>query len=438
MIRFRISLCLVVLCSVLSGCVPPWAAAPTPTPPPPTPTEQATSIPNTPPPTAEPEVTLLPASTPLPEELALWVALDTPFSEQLQQIIAEVNVQHRLAIMVTIKTTDALQADLQAALAAHLPLPDLIMASQDDLGILARQQFIQPAPDGLDMMSVVPALLDGASMDGQRWGTPIAANGSLYLLYNRKLVGQPPASTDGLIVAARDQVTGGRFGITAGWAEPRWLAAWLAGSGGSVLDGSGEPNLNTPAMETALNVVKALRGAGVPPPSTYGAGATMFREGKIAFAIDGDWAIKSYQNYTETLDLGIAPMPRVSATDIPAAGPLSGSYLLYSASLSGTRLEQATNLAKALLEPDTQVRLAQELGWIPAIRAVSADERLHDLPAITMAQIDQASGLPPSEALRCAYRAMEIIQPLVILEEVKVEDAGRLMQDRALKCLAGE
>ena len=55
-----------------------------------------------------------------------------------------------------------------------------------------------------------------------------------------------------------------------------------------------------------------------------------------------------------------------------------------------------------------------------------------------MAQIDHASGLPPSEALRCAYRAMEIIQPLVILEEVKVEDAGRLMQDRALQCLAGE
>jgi arabinogalactan oligomer/maltooligosaccharide transport system substrate-binding protein len=438
MFRFRIGLCLVVLSSVLLGCMPPWAAAPTPTPPPPTPTEQATSVPSSPVPTEEPAVTLLPASTPLPEELVLWVALDTPFSEQLQQIIAELNVQHRLAIMVTIKTTDALQADLQAALAAHLPLPDLVMASQDDLGILARQQFIQPAPDGLDMANVLPALLDGASMDGQRWGTPIAANGSLYLFYNRKLVGQAPASSDGLIVAARDQVGGGRYGIAAGWAEPRWLAAWLAGSGGSVLDGSGEPNLNTPAMETALNVVKALRGAGVPPPSTYEEGAKLFREGKIAFAIDGDWAIEAYSEDPETLDLGIAPMPRVSATDIPAAGPLSGTYLLYGASLSGSRLEQATTLAKALLEPETQVRLAQELGWIPAIRAVSADERLHEQPLITLAQIDHATGLPPSEALRCAYRAMEIIQPLVILEEVEVEDAGRLMQDRALKCLAGE
>src|SRR5690606_24845382 len=83
--------------------------------------------------------------------------------------------------------------------------------------------------------------------------------------------------------------------------------------------GDGQPTLNTEEMIAALNLLKELRRTGPPPPSTYADGVKLFREGRAAFAIDGDWASASYRQYTHTLDLGIARAPRISATGRSAA-----------------------------------------------------------------------------------------------------------------------
>ncbi len=196
------------------------------------------------------------------------------------------------------------------------------------------------------------------------------------------------------------------------------------------------PTLDTPQMLAALNLLKELRSSGPPPPSTYADGVKLFREGRAAFAIDGDWSLEGYRQYTDTLDLGIAPMPQVSSSGRAAAAPLGGIYLMYGASLEGVQLERARALGAALAQPAAQVRLGRDLGLLPALRAALADPALHDTPALMSARIDGALGLPPTPALRCAWNAIGTLLPPVLLGEVEPQDAGRLMQERAVNCLA--
>jgi arabinogalactan oligomer / maltooligosaccharide transport system substrate-binding protein len=430
----RIARLLLLLC-LLAACSPAPAPGPAEivTPPPARPTPLPT-----PRPTAPPPITVIPQPTAPPGALVLWAPMEGPQLEALRRLIADLSQPLGVEVQVVGKSPDGLHADLGAAALTGLALPDLLWGTQDDLGIVQRQGLLQPAADGLDEGAFIPAVIAGATLEGQRWGTPLAAQGSLFLLYNRRLVERPPHTSDELIAAARAQTGGGRYGLVAGWAEPRWLAAWLAGVGGSALGPDGAPTLDTPQMLAALNLLKELRTSGPPPPSTYTDGVRLFAQGQAAFAIDGDWSLESYREYTDTLDLGIAPMPVVPATGRVAAPPLGGIYMMYGKSLDGARLERARALGAALAQPAAQARLAHDLGLLPALRTALTDSALRDNSALATAaaQTEGAAGLPPTKALRCAWSAIGAELPPVLLGDVQQEDAGRLMQASAENCMA--
>jgi ABC-type glycerol-3-phosphate transport system substrate-binding protein len=429
--------CLPLLTVVLLLACGPQLALPSPAPTP-EPTMRPTAPP-TPQPTAPPAITAHPAPTAPPRGLTLWAVASGPQLAALQAIIGELSRDLAAPVTVIGKSANGLHADLRANELAGLPPPDLIVGSQDDLGLLHRAGAIQPAGDELDASAFIPATIAGATLDGERWGMPLAARGFLLLLYNRRLVEAPPRTSDELIVGARQQTAGDRYGLVAGWAEARWFVTWLNGFGGAAVGPDGTPTLDTPQTVAALNLLKELRVAGPPPPSTYTEGVALFAQGHAAFAIDGDWAIAGYRQYTDTLDLAVAPLPVVPATGKVAAPPLDGVYLLYSKTLGGTRLEQARTLGRALAQPATQARLARALGYLPALRAALADPAVTSDPVLTAAaaQLDGAPGLPPIPGLRCAWGAIEAELPPVLLGEVTQEDAARRMQERAMACMGG-
>jgi ABC-type glycerol-3-phosphate transport system substrate-binding protein len=297
--------------------------------------------------------------------------------------------------------------------------------------------MLQPADDGLDTSAFLPAAIDGATLDGRRWGTPLAAQGALLLLHNRALAGQPPRTTDELIVQSRARTGGDTHGLVAGWAEPRWLLAWLAGFGGAPLGADGRPTLDTPQMVSTLNLLKELRVAGPPVPSTYEAGVKLFRQGRAAFAIDGDWSLDHYRAFSDTLDMGIAALPVVPATGRAAVGPLSGIYLMYGQALEGERREQALALGAALARPPAQARIASELGLLPALRSTLREAAASADPALlaAAAEAGRAPGLPPTIAMHCAWRAIRAELAPVLLGELPPADAAREMQASADACV---
>jgi ABC-type glycerol-3-phosphate transport system substrate-binding protein len=366
----------------------------------------------------------------------MWAVASGPQLEALGRLVADLSQPLGAQVVVIGKSADGLVADIRADALAGLPPPDLIWGSQDELGLLQRDEMIQPASDGLAEQALLPGPLAGAVLNGQRWGTPLAAQGYLLLLYNRKLANSAPRTTDELISRARALTAGDKFGMVAAWAEPRWFTAWLNGFGGTALGADGRPTLDTPQTVAALNLLKELRASGPPPPSTYDEGVRLFRQGRAAFAIDGDWSLAGYREYTDTLDLGIAPLPAVPATGQVAAPGLGGVYLMYGRGLTGPRLDQARALGQALATPAAQTRIAAELQLLPALRAALADPAVTSNPALAAAaaQAPGAPGLPPTAALRCAWDAIAAELPPVLLGDQDQASAAAAMQSRADAC----
>ncbi len=418
------------LCALLAACEPtPPPTTPTAVPPTARPTEA-------PRPTSAPPVTDEPAPTPRPAALRIWAAAREPQEAGLRRVLEEAAAAAQIEVSVTTRSPDALYADLAADLLAGEPAPDLVWASQEELALFQRDGLLLPAEDGVSTADLLPATVIGAESGGQRWGTPVAASGALLLLYNKKLTGDAPATTDELIVRSRALSGGEQAGLVAGWAEPRWFVALLAGYGGALIDADGAPTLDTPETLAALNLLKELRVAGPESPSTYADNARLFRRGDAAYALDGDWALDSYRQYTDTLELGVAAMPVVPATGRAAAPPLNGVYLMYTRDLAGARLDQARALATALLQPAAQARIAQELGLLPALRSALADPAIQQQPALAAAaaHAEEALGLPADKELRCAWDALAIWLPSVLLDEQPPDQAAARMQQDAETC----
>jgi arabinogalactan oligomer/maltooligosaccharide transport system substrate-binding protein len=245
----RLWLLFLIVC--LAACNPS-PVVPTPIPVAPRPTAMPTAAPR---PTAMPAVTTVAQPIAPPSALVLWAVVDDPQFVALQRLIADLSRPIGAEVVVIKKSADGLLADIRADALAGLPPPDLIWGTQDELGLLQRDDMLQPASEGLADDAMLPATIASATLQGRRWGTPLAAQGELLLLYNRKLANSPPRTTDELISRARALTHGDTYGLVAAWAEPRWFSAWLHGFGGASLTADGRPSLDTPQTIAALDLL---------------------------------------------------------------------------------------------------------------------------------------------------------------------------------------
>ena len=418
---------------LLAACSQPGAAPPTPAPAPTVaPTTPATPLPS---PTAPPTATPPPTPTPAPEPLTVWVAADEAHRDALTRLLTDAAAGTGVPVRITSGSPDAMIARLRVDQLDGRPPPDLIWGNGNDLAILRTMGLIQATRRTASPNDTLPAVITGATADGQQWGEPVAAQGFLLLLYNRKLVEYPPRTVDSLIATARANTGGNRVGLVAGWTEARWFALWLDMTGGTMLDADGMPLLDTPAVIAALDLLRTVRRYGPTPPSTYDEGARLFRRGRAALAIDGDWALESYRGLTETLELGIAPLP-LTSRGTPATAPLTGVYLMYGAALDASRLAQAEALAQTLREPAWQARIARDTGMLPASIAALSDPAVTDDPALAAAAqyARNAPGIPPDRPIRCAWDAIEAALSPFLLGKRTAAETASAMQQRADAC----
>src|SRR5262245_23989072 len=179
--------------------LPACSSAPAPTPPTlgpsnpnRAPTAAASSATIAPRPTAPPVVTNISVPTPPPSALVLWAVAEEPRLEALKRLVADLRSAEGVDVVLVGKSASGLVTDIRSDALAGLPPPDLIWSGSEDLGFLQREGLLQPAADGIDTSAFLSAAIDGATLDGKRWGTPLAAQGALLLLHNRALAAQPP------------------------------------------------------------------------------------------------------------------------------------------------------------------------------------------------------------------------------------------------------
>ena len=323
---------------------------------------------------------------------------------------------------------------------------DIVLASPVLLGSLQAARQIAPVsdffpPSFIDAFESVT--LQGAGKKGQRWGVPDTAGFHLLLFYNRDLIDTPPATTDELWEAARaSQGAEGaaRRGLGVNSYDPLWLVPWLAAYGGWLTDDAGQPTLNTPAMESAIEQYlswlgrspnQKSAGQAIAPLTTYEEARAQFLAGDIAMMIDGEWALIELAQ-TDTIDWGVAPLPALSLDEEnqPAVPLVLARYWGISRSAAGNQALAATALVEYMTRPERQLEWMVEFGQLPTRRQALGDPLIGNNPAMRVSaeQLQAGRMIPLGTNANMLLNAMREPLRQAIDGELTPAEAAALMQ----------
>ncbi len=427
-----LTLVLVVVLALIAAC---GGAAPTPES---APAEKAES--------AAPTESAAEAPAEAPAAEAVTIVMWTKEGEadgglQYNQALAEAFMQENPNITVEVvkkKDVEELREDFQtAALAGNAP--DLLWTVNDHAGPFTAAELIQPVDDLFDLSVYVEGALEAVQLDGKTWGVPISSGNHLMLLYNKKLIPEAPANTDELIAKGKELAAQGVIPLVFNQTEPFWLVPWLGGFGGKVFAEDGvTPTLNTPEMVNTLKFLYDLKYEAqiIPPESDYDGSDTLFKEGKAAMIINGDWSLSSY---VEALgdDLGVAPIPQVSATGKMPAPYTAGTYFMIPAGVEGPKLEAVKSFIQFVTNEENQIKQVKELKRLPALKAAFDDEAITSDPILkgSVAQMAVGTGMPAVLEMRCNWDAMKPELQAVLADQKTPEQAAADMQAAAETCI---
>lgn len=321
--------------------------------------------------------------------------------------------------------------------------PDLIHGPSDAVGIYEATKTIQP----LEQLFETTFLADFDTL-GQLW-----YKGHLYqiadkignhlaLLYNKKFIRTPP-TTDrelietGLRIQKQYGSTGGRpnvYGITWNYIEPFFFIPFYTGFGGWVFGNDGvTPTLDNESMEHALAFIMSLRDQYhiVPNEADYEIADALFKDGKAAMLINGDWSWRGYLQ--KGIDLGVAPLPRITSTGLWCAPMTSPKGFSLNAGISGERLNRILDVLQFLLNAENQMETVLELSTAPT--RIS----LYDRPEIrgneilqnSLLQIKLGRPMPVVPEMRAVWDAMRPGYQAVMGGALTPKDAAKRMQQLA-------
>ena len=335
--------------------------------------------------------------------------------------------------------TEDLHSQFQAASLAGVA-PDLIMSPSDTAGLFAISGFIRPVDDLIDASKFNKAVLQAVTLDGHLWGVPISNGNHLMLFFNKKHVGTAPKDTDELFRFCAEEAGTRKldFCMAFDMGEPFWLAPWLAAFGGWPIDGK-TPTLDTPAMRAAINFYLDLKFKKklVPPECDYNCMDSLFKEGKTAFIINGDWAISGYQRHFKK-DLGLGLIPRLSSTGRWPAPMISGKYFMVSSGVKPEKLGLIRRLTGFYTNRDNQIRQFRELQRLPALTEASNSAEISgaEVSRVSLEQILKGRPMSMATEMRAIWDSARNYLGLATSGKMSVDDAARRMQENAAQKIA--
>jgi len=420
---------LLIAVFVLAACAPAATEAPTEAPV----AEQPTQAPAAEQPTAAPA-----AEEPAMEEvlIALWTKegeADGGFQYVKSLTDAYTEMHPNVKFEVVNKEVETLREDFQTSSLAGDP-PELLWTVNDHAGPFTAADLIMPLDELFDMSQYV----DSVVMDGMTYAVPISSGNHLMLVYNKELLPEAPKSTDELIEVAK-QFTGETKALVYNQTEPFWLVPWLGGFGGSVFAEDGvTPTLNTPEMVSTLQWLldmKTTYGI-VPSESDYDGSDTLFKEGKAAMIINGDWSLGGY---SEVLGdkLGVAPIPQVAGAGWPKPYT-SGTYFMLPKGLEGATLDAVVDFVKFATNEENEIKQLETLNRLPALRVVLDNPMISEDPILagSAEQMSYGTPMPSVLEMRCNWDSMKPEMLAVLAGTKAPEQAAADMQTAAETCVS--
>ena len=333
---------------------------------------------------------------------------------------------------------EALREDFQTASLAGTA-PDLLWTVNDHAGPFTAADLIQPVDGLFDLSKYVDSALAAVKLDGKTWGVPIDNGNHLMLLYNKDLVPQAPADTDELFRVAQHLTTGDRYGLVWNQTEPFWMVPWLGGFGGSVFAADGvTPTLDTKAMRDTLQFLYDMKYKYkiIPKESDYNGADSLFKEGKAAMIINGDWSLGAYKEIFGA-KLGVARIPKVSSTGKWPAPYTSGVFFMVPKEVSGAKLEVAKAFVGFVTNKENQVEMVRMLNRLPALE-IALDEPVVKSDLFLEGSADQmvvGTPMPTVLEMRCNWDSMKPEMQAVLSDTKSPAEAAAAMQRAAEACV---
>ena len=297
--------------------------------------------------------------------------------------------------------------------------PDIVWMDDDFVAPFVAADQILSVDSLVDRGRFVPAAREAVSVDGKLWGAPVSIGNQLMLYWNKDLAGDsPPANSAAWVAKAKELTSGGRFGIAYNQTDSFWLVPFLEAFGGSVFGDDGtSPALDSEAMRRALEFLYDLRfdAKVTPPGSDYGLADRLFREGRSAYLINGDWALDSYTGSSTAEppglgeNLGVSPLPALVGGGNPKPY-IVPSFLMVPKAV-GSDPEVKAVVADFLdfaTNRDNQGKMVERLGRIPANAESIEDPVITGDPIRAGVAAAAQLGVPqPANAgMRCIFDAM--------------------------------
>ena len=382
--------------------------------------------------------------------VTLWHQMTPNERELLDRQIQRFQEQNPdIRIRTLYKETEELRSAFQVAALVDSG-PDLLFGPSDAVGPFQTMGIIRDMSPWFDAaaqkelieaaLTFLPSHDDPSKRDLVQVGDRIGNH--LALVYNRNLVDDPPQTTDELLELAiantKDSNGDGRtdqYGLVWNFKEPFFAVPFLTGFGAWVFDEQDpvKPALDTPEAVAAYKFVHAIRDKHqvVPASCDYETADSLFKEGRAAMIINGDWSWGDYLN-TKGIDAAVAPLPIVSETGKPMGGMFAPRGYSLRASVSSEQVVAAAKFVHFMISEPIQRQLMTQLKVLPTSRKLLDDPLIQQDPTLRSSaeQMNNGRPMPVVAELRAVWDSMRPhYQALLGGSDNAVDAAAKMQRD---------
>lgn len=324
--------------------------------------------------------------------------------------------------------------------------PDLVYGPEDQVGPFEVMKIIKPL-DEIFSAEYLSNFNEKAKVysNGHLWMLADKLGNHLTLVYNKDLLQTPPETDRELIEIGKkltlDKNNDGKidqYGLVWNYTEPFFFIPFLTGYGGWVFDDSLNPTLNSSAMIKGLNFLADLRDKHkiIPSEADYEIADVLFKEGRAAMLINGDWSWASYGK--AGINYGIYPLPIMEETGLRAAPMVSAKGFSINANVNEAKLPVIKKILEFLLSPENQLETAKQLNTFPTRKEIYEDPFIlnDEILQNSRKQIEYGKPMPIISEMRAIWDAMRPSYQAVLGGSINPEQAAVQMQNDAVKKIA--
>lgn len=321
--------------------------------------------------------------------------------------------------------------------------PDLVYGPSDQVGPFEVMGIIEPLEQFFEQEYLERFIPKGLTYyNGHLYQIADKLGNHLTLVYNKALVSKPPETDEELIAMGKkltiDKDGDGKIDQYAlGWnyTEPFFFIPFMTGFGGWVMTDDGKPTLDSEGTIRALQFIRDLRDTYkiIPGEADYNIADALFKDGKSAMIINGDWSWAGYKK--AGIAIGVAPLPKIESTGLWCAPMVSPKGYSLNANVPPEKRPLVINLLRFLMEPEQQLETARILNTMPTrIEAVNSDFVQNDeILRNSALQIERGRPMPVVPELRAIWDAMRPGYQAVLGGSKTPQQAAKEMQLLAVR-----